>query len=626
MQNSKINNSGNNSLPKEERKELDRLKRQEAFINKFISIWGSDNFDFSQVYYINQNTLVTIICKEHGPCSKTPVQFLKKHIYPCPKCLKEKQRQEAEKEFIQKCKDKFGDRFDYSKIYYDGYDSKITVTCNIHHLEYIIRADNFLKGDGGCPECLKENLSKNNSLTTEEFIEKAKAVHGDKYDYSKVNYVNYDTPVILMCPIHGEFEILPKFHLRGDGCSLCSKEKRIDSCKKPQEQFIQEVIEKHGDKFDLSQINYINNYTPVIVTCKKHNEIFSIRPFLLLESDICCPKCRSEYKTKTTEQFIQEAKAIWGDTYDYSETIYVNANTKVKIICPQHGPFYKNPGNHIHEKQGCPYCSKILINTASFITRALEIYGEDYDYSEVNVVDLYTPVKIICKEHGPFWRTPDEFLNKKFDCPICKEKRTHDKKFKSQEQFLKELYSIFGDAYDYSKVVYVDCYTPVELICKEHGPFFKDPLHLLNRQSGCPLCSISKGELTVRSSLIDLNINFKKSKTFENCRYIRPLPFDFYLPDYNCCIEYQGEQHYRPSTFGQFSLEEAEQNFKEQQIRDQIKKDFCKESKISLIEIKYNLPLVQIEENLKEILEKGNLIKCPSSILLENKNIINKPY
>ena len=560
MQNSKINNSENNSLSKEEKKEQIRLQKQE--------------------------------------------------------------------EYLQKCRDKFGDHFDYSKVYYNGYNSKITIICNIHHNEYIIRADNFLKGEGGCPECLKEKISKNNSLTTEDFIEKAKAIHGDKYDYSKVNYVNYDTPVILICPTHGEFEILPKFHLRGDGCSLCSKEKRIASCKKPQEQFIQEVIEKHGDRFDLSQVVYINNRTPVTVTCKKHNETFSIDPLLFLNSEFCCPKCRKEHKTKATEQFIKEAKEVWGDTYDYSETVYVDSSTKVKIICPQHGPFYKNPGNHIHEKQGCPYCSKILINTASFITRALEIYGDEYDYSEVNVTDLYTPVKIICKEHGPFWRTPDEFINKKWDCPVCKEKRTHDRKFKSQEQFLKELYNIFGNAYDYSKVVYVDCYTPVELICKEHGTFFKDPLHLLNRQSGCPLCSISKGELTINSTLTDLNIGFTSQKIFNDCKYIKPLPFDFYLPEYNCCIEYQGEQHYRPGAFGNFSLKEAEQNFEEQQIKDHIKKNYCKDNKISLLEIKYNVHLDKVKEILKNFLtgKEKEWLENPKHIFITKDECIEEPY
>jgi len=122
-------------------------------------------------------------------------------------------------------------------------------------------------------------------ITTEEFIKKAKSVHGDKYDYSKVDYVNNSTKISINCPIHGEFEQRPNDHLSGKGCSKCS-----GVCKSTTEEFILKVKAIHGNKYDYSKVDYANAHKKVIIICPKHGE-FKQEPNSHLRS-VGCPKCK----------------------------------------------------------------------------------------------------------------------------------------------------------------------------------------------------------------------------------------------------------------------------------------------------------------------------------------------
>ena len=111
-----------------------------------------------------------------------------------------------------------------------------------------------------------------------------------------------------------------------------------------------------------------------------------------------------------TINFIEKAKAVHGDKYDYSKVEYVKAKEKVCIICQEHGEFWQTPNNHLRG-EGCPFCygSKKL-TTEEFISKAKQIHGNKYDYSNVNYVNKYTKVCIICPEHGEFWQKPSNHL------------------------------------------------------------------------------------------------------------------------------------------------------------------------------------------------------------------------
>ena len=147
-------------------------------------------------------------------------------------------------------------------------------------------------------------------LTTEQFIEKAKAVHGDRYDYSSVNYVNFLTNVTIICPDHGPFPQTPGNHLSNKGCRDCGGTKPLTT-----ETFIEKAIALHDDRYDYSQVEYVDIFTSVTIICPDHG------PFPQVPHDHLAPSgCRACAGTKplTTETFIEKAKAVHGNRYYYS--------------------------------------------------------------------------------------------------------------------------------------------------------------------------------------------------------------------------------------------------------------------------------------------------------------------
>ena len=203
-------------------------------------------------------------------------------------------------------------------------------------------------------------MSKN--LTTEEFIKRAREVHGDKYDYSKVNYKDNKTKVCIICPEHGEFWQMPTNHCskyNHNGCPICAKTTFANKLRKNNSYFIEKAKQIHGDKYDYSKVNYKDNKTKVCIICPEHGEFWQAPTNHLKGHN--CPKCigKGAYKL-TTEEFIEKAKQIHDEKYDYSKVEYVNAHTKVCIICPIHGEFWQAPTNHIDGKCGCPDCNKLF--------------------------------------------------------------------------------------------------------------------------------------------------------------------------------------------------------------------------------------------------------------------------
>lgn len=185
-------------------------------------------------------------------------------------------------------------------------------------------------------------------LTTAEFIQRAKEVHGDKYDYSLVEYVNNETKVKIICPIHGVFEQKPHDHLQKCGCQKCNNHLSLTI-----EKFTQKANKIHNFKYNYNLVDYKNNKTKVKIICPIHG-VFEQYPTHHLQG-AGCKKCSNVYKPNT-EEFIQKAKEIHRDKYDYSLVDYKNAHTKVKIICPIHGKFDQAPAEHIRGN-GCPKCN-----------------------------------------------------------------------------------------------------------------------------------------------------------------------------------------------------------------------------------------------------------------------------
>ena len=262
-------------------------------------------------------------------------------------------------------------------------------------------------------------------------------------------------------------------------------------------------------------------------------------------------------KRLTTDEFIEKAKKVHGDKYDYSKVEYVDSVTKIYITCPEHGGFWQNPNSHLH-RRGCSMCAKAKANAKNscgideFIEKAKKVHGEKYDYSKVEYVNSKTKVCIICPEHGEFWQTPSEHLNG-CGCKKCASDKLQKKFQLSKQQFVSKSLKVHGDKYDYSKAEYVNNRTKVCIICPEHGEFWQTPNSHLNG-NGCPLCGNeerakvkksntddfiikAKGEECVKDYIENI-IGFKINKNSR--KIIPPYELDIFVPEKNLAIEYDG--------------------------------------------------------------------------------------
>ena len=382
-------------------------------------------------------------------------------------------------------------------------------------------------------------------LTTDEFIRRAKDIHGNKYDYSKSVYVNAVTKVCIICPEHGEFWQLPNNHLKGCGCPKCSNNDRISS-----NEYINKLKKQYPySPYGFESIVYKNNHTPIQLRCPIHG-LFSTLPSSLTKHLTECPICKkkrlSDIQSKTTEQFIKEAKITHGNKYNYSKTQYVNAKTKVCIICPKHGEFWQYPNTHLNSK-GCPKCSnerlwdnrKDKTTKDGFIQKAREIHGNKYDYSKIEYINTSTKVCIICPEHGEFWQTPSAHLSGQ-GCPKCGKHHLSILFRDTIDEFVKKANIIHNKRYDYSKVEYIRGNDKVCIICPEHGEFWQTPNSHL-QYHGCPKCAVGKNTSSEENEISEYIEGLIDDNIILNSRdIISPNELDIYVPSRNVAFEYDG--------------------------------------------------------------------------------------
>lgn len=261
----------------------------------------------------------------------------------------------------------------------------------------------------------KENIIHTmRKLTNQEFIESCRLQHGDKYDYSLINYTNSKESVEVICHIHGKFNIVAWNFKKGFGCRDCS----IDKIKESQKSrnYIDSFKRIHGHKYNYDLVEYINNKTKVKIVCEKHG-IFEQRPDCHISGD-GCPDCGGNKKT-TNGEFIKKSKIRHGGKYDYKLVTYKNNITKVDIICKKHGIFNQTPKVHL-KTNGCPKCSKNKkLTKEDFVEKSRIFHKDRYDYSKVEIVNSHTPVIITCKKHGDFKQQPYKHMQKR-GCPKCR--------------------------------------------------------------------------------------------------------------------------------------------------------------------------------------------------------------
>ena len=374
----------------------------------------------------------------------------------------------TKEEFIEKTRQVHGNKYDYSKVNYINNRTKVRITCP-EHGEFWQTPHSHLSGCG-CPECGKKIKSEKKKLTTEEFIKKAKEIHGDKYDYSKVEYKNCGVKVCIICPEHGEFRQKPYEHLSGCGCPECGKKIKSEKKKLTTEEFILKAKKVHGDKYDYSKVEYVNALTPVCIICSEHGEFWQ-KPSTHLSGN-GCRECRKEFlhnKFKSsTEEFILKAREIHGNKYDYSKVEYVNALTPVCIICPKHGEFWQKPNVHLSDS-GCKICSESHLekevynylkkNNIKFETQKT---FEWLKYKINMYLDFYLPdynIAIECQGAQHF--IPVSF-GKEFDFDkdknFIKIKERDKKKKQLCDRHNIKIYYYINNNYFYEKEIYTEKY------------------------------------------------------------------------------------------------------------------------------------------------------------------------
>jgi hypothetical protein len=343
-------------------------------------------------------------------------------------------------------------------------------------------------------------------LTTEEFIKKAKKIHGDdKYDYSKTEYKNAKTVVIIICNIfgHGEFIITPNNHISGkQGCCKCGHGMYIFSTK----DFIENSKKIHGDKYDYSKSIYKKMNSLLIITCLLigHGD-FEQTPSNHITHKQGCSLCANNYKSNTIE-FIEKSILVHGiDKYDYSNVHYVNRESCVEIICTTHGTFQQTPGNHLCG-YGCNKCGIIQMKISQkktleeFINEANIVHNNKYDYSDVNYENARTKITIICPKHGPFSQTPDSHL-RECGCPNCFSKHS-----KAQIEYLNFMASLKkinirhaenGGEYKIPNTIYsADGYNDkFNTIYEYHGDFWHGNPKIYNKMDLNPITKTTFGKL-----------------------------------------------------------------------------------------------------------------------------------
>lgn len=313
-------------------------------------------------------------------------------------------------------------------------------------------------------------------------------------------------------------------------------------------------------------------------------------------------KVKNEIKGKLKNNFIKKCEIMYGEEFDLSKIAYVNNKTKVLIGCKKHGYFEVTPLNflHGHKCPKCSKYSN-RYTTQEWVEKAKQIHGNKYDYSRAEYISANDKVCIICPEHGEFWQKPSNHLNG-FGCAKCKIKKLAQQNFnKAKENFIEKVNKVHNYKYDYSLVDYKGNDELINVICKKHGVFQITPHNHL-KGNGCHNCSKSLGENKIAEILTSKNITFEREKKFSWLIYKGNLRLDFYLPIYNIGIEFQGRGHYFPVNWAKKCEGWAIDNLKIVQERDERKRSLCVENNVKLFYINYDENVEdKLNKILKEI-------------------------
>lgn len=281
-------------------------------------------------------------------------------------------------------------------------------------------------------------------------------------------------------------------------------------------EFIEKCNKNHNNKYIYDFSDFSGLDKEFSFKCPKHGNLKMLAKKHYTNG---CRYCSRE------NNFIEKSKLKHKLKYDYTNVIFKDNHIKVDIICPKHGSFEQTPEAHIHG-QGCPLCKKLDLDQLIF--KIKNKHGDKYNLDNIKYKNALTKFKVFCPKHGEFEMCPKNLSG----CKKC----ANEKLSSSTTDFIRKSKIIFGGKYDYKLTNYINSKTLVSIICKKHGIFKQIPNDHLSGH-GCKYCKISLGEEIISNILNGINIEFIREYKFKDCKNIKNLSFDFYLPKYNCCIE-----------------------------------------------------------------------------------------
>lgn len=458
-------------------------------------------------------------------------------------------------EFISRSNIKHNFKYKYLKVNLINTKIKVEIICPRHDI-FLQEPGKHLNGNG-CPKCKHDKIK----VSKIEFLNRVTLLHPN-LSFVHSDYINTLTKVLVACPLHGDFYIKPSKLFVGQGCSKCSRRSSKDD-------ILEKISPFNINNYDLSNVGNLSYFEPFTLMCLKHGE-FSLVPNNIIGNKLMnCPRCSREKLSLTQEDFISRSKIINGDKFDYSLVDYVNLETKVIIKCNKGHIFKQRPDGHLKLK-GCPKCGGHgPYSQDDFLFKAKQIHGDRYDFSKIEYINHKTPITVICSVHKDFFIMPPVFLRGS-GCKRC----AFDSFKLTQEEFLHKAVKVHLNRFDLSLIKYCGSNQYLTPICHKHGIFTIKAYKFLSGR-GCPKCHISEGERVIENFLKQHKVGYIYQKRFSQCKRKQSLPFDFYLPEYNTCIEYDGIGHFR-DIWGKKSYDSILDS-------DNIKSQFCKETGITLI-------------------------------------------